>query len=700
MTAMNPRPCVLVLLLLLTASPVGAQGIASMLPPDTLAHVEINGEPFHRVGGRLAIARIMAEPEVQAFLHSLEGLTDAGYEQLRGMLEQVGLELDDVLELTRGRITVSFLGMTPQSMPDVVVTCNLKHAKDAGLRLVDALGNSLLQSSGTEPKRIDIGGRSGILFTFKSGPPLAYVVADGLVLAGTNPDSLGQMLGRMDGADEPDLAGTPSWTRVATELCTKNDVVYIWANVRGLFESFGESMPQEAGMLLRSYGLDSIAAIGYAFTLDGAAFRDRAFMLAPELKGFLALLKPKANATLVADRVVPAETVLFSQTALDLGAMLDWGIGVAEMYEFDLEPGTGEGARAQVAALSDQVGFDLKKDFLDLLGPEFASYAALSGQALVPDIGLLARVSDATKVEVNLTRLVQELGGVPVKTFEYQGTKMSYADLGGSGLDWDEMPPLKPTWAVVNDHLLITLWPQSAKNLVRGLKAKDPRLADKPDYKRLLAHIRERNPAAGNAGREYLDVKRLVGFVMDNGVPFAQSLIPSLPGMPGVEWAAFPSTETVTQHLFGVMGATTWTKDGAETEYLSPTGVLPFYVGIVAVAGIASLRVSVPFFESQHDLAMMDIAALKQAVKLYQLKEGRLPHESEWPKFLFEGSKKHPLPYIDTDYFVAGALWDPWASPYVYKKSSARGFEIISYGADGTPGGEGNARDISSKREK
>ena len=40
---------------------------------------------------------------------------------------------------------------------------------------------------------------------------------------------------------------------------------------------------------------------------------------------------------------------------------------------------------------------------------------------------------------------------------------------------------------------------------------------------------------------------------------------------------------------------------------------------------------------------------------------------------------------------------DPWANPYVYVSPGAHGdYDISSYGADGTPGGEGEDGDINS----
>ena len=120
---------------------------------------------------------------------------------------------------------------------------------------------------------------------------------------------------------------------------------------------------------------------------------------------------------------------------------------------------------------------------------------------------------------------------------------------------------------------------------------------------------------------------------------------------------------------------------------------------IALMAGVVAVNVFGEFFATQRDKAAIDIDSLKTAVKLFQLKEGRLPHESEWPTFLFEGSKRHPQSYIDTDRWPDNQVKDPWDTPYEYRKQG-REFEILSYGADQTAGGEDDDADISSKGDK
>jgi general secretion pathway protein G len=121
---------------------------------------------------------------------------------------------------------------------------------------------------------------------------------------------------------------------------------------------------------------------------------------------------------------------------------------------------------------------------------------------------------------------------------------------------------------------------------------------------------------------------------------------------------------------------------------------------IALMAGVVAMNVFDEFFRSQRDKARIEISVLKEAVNMYMLREHKLPNDSDWPGFLFNGSKNHSSPYIDTDNFPEEQVNDPWDNPYVYKRISGKKFEIVSYGADGAPGGEEDDKDISSKSEK
>jgi len=103
------------------------------------------------------------------------------------------------------------------------------------------------------------------------------------------------------------------------------------------------------------------------------------------------------------------------------------------------------------------------------------------------------------------------------------------------------------------------------------------------------------------------------------------------------------------------------------------------------LAGLVGPRLFRHVDSSKQKDAMAQIAMFEQALDLYRLENHRYPTSDEGLALL-------------KDYLKRQIPKDPWGNPYAYKKPGPdnRDFEIISYGADGQPGGEGNNMDIIS----
>lgn len=89
------------------------------------------------------------------------------------------------------------------------------------------------------------------------------------------------------------------------------------------------------------------------------------------------------------------------------------------------------------------------------------------------------------------------------------------------------------------------------------------------------------------------------------------------------------------------------------------------------------------------------ISALESALDAYRLDVGSYPTTELGLNALRvrpSGMTKWEGPYLPKD-----VPPDAWGNPYVYKCPSEHGdYEIVSYGADGQPGGEGINADIVS----
>jgi general secretion pathway protein G len=91
--------------------------------------------------------------------------------------------------------------------------------------------------------------------------------------------------------------------------------------------------------------------------------------------------------------------------------------------------------------------------------------------------------------------------------------------------------------------------------------------------------------------------------------------------------------------------------------------------------------------------ARSQINNFEQALMQYKLSTGAFPPD-------LEGLRTRPpnVNQWDGPYLRKEVPLDPWKHPYVYKFPGEHGDEpdIISYGADGQPGGEGVNADIAS----
>lgn len=96
--------------------------------------------------------------------------------------------------------------------------------------------------------------------------------------------------------------------------------------------------------------------------------------------------------------------------------------------------------------------------------------------------------------------------------------------------------------------------------------------------------------------------------------------------------------------------------------------------------------------------AKQDIGVILQALKLYRLDNIRYPTTEQGLQSLIT---KPGIPPIPDNWKSGGYLEkmprDPWGNPYVYLNPGRQGeIDVISYGADGEPGGEGTDADIGS----
>ena len=104
--------------------------------------------------------------------------------------------------------------------------------------------------------------------------------------------------------------------------------------------------------------------------------------------------------------------------------------------------------------------------------------------------------------------------------------------------------------------------------------------------------------------------------------------------------------------------------------------------------------------EAKQVKARVQMESLETAIKLYKLDNGNYPSTEQGLQALVDEPQTGSLPkkWRKGGYLEKGRVpKDPWGNQFVYLSPGVHGdYDIISYGADGVPGGEEFNKDINS----
>ena len=131
--------------------------------------------------------------------------------------------------------------------------------------------------------------------------------------------------------------------------------------------------------------------------------------------------------------------------------------------------------------------------------------------------------------------------------------------------------------------------------------------------------------------------------------------------------------------------------------------LIEILVVIVVIAVLASLvapNVFTHVGEAKNVTARSQIEMLGAALDAYRLDNGRYPSTAQGLAALWQAPAQDPRPTSwKGPYLRKEVPLDPWGRPYTYKcpgEHNPAGYDLVSLGADGQPGGDGEASDVVS----
>lgn len=111
---------------------------------------------------------------------------------------------------------------------------------------------------------------------------------------------------------------------------------------------------------------------------------------------------------------------------------------------------------------------------------------------------------------------------------------------------------------------------------------------------------------------------------------------------------------------------------------------------IAMLAAVVGVNVLGSLEDAEITAAKAEINAFKSALINYRVVFKKFPTNEEGLQALIQNEKDRK--FLDRNEVPL----DPWDNPYIYKLEGSRDFTIVSYGADGVPGGTGVDADLSS----
>jgi general secretion pathway protein G len=125
---------------------------------------------------------------------------------------------------------------------------------------------------------------------------------------------------------------------------------------------------------------------------------------------------------------------------------------------------------------------------------------------------------------------------------------------------------------------------------------------------------------------------------------------------------------------------------------------------VIIILGVLAMWVAPKIMDRPGEARQMkvrlDIQNLETALKLYKLDNGSYPSTEQGLQALVEMPESGTIPkkWKKGGYLEKGRVpTDPWGNDFVYLSPSLKGdFDIISYGADGVPGGEDENKDVNN----
>ena len=653
----------------------GDPKLAAMAPNKCYVYANWTGGIQPDADSSNSTQRLLAEPEIQTFLGELSGrfsrfvsmAAQSAPPEQQSAIRTLAPTILPILLDSPGTLFVGPIRPTQEGLS--VSAGMIVRIDDAASEIASAL-SIMLNAAGGDGEQTDIAGNTFFAYELPDTPVNAQLMVGSvgpyLTVALGQPTAQA-ITNRLSAPSAPE---PPAWLAALRERTSAPNQTSIgFIDLQGIMELAKQlGGPQVAEMLQMAepFGVAELMSLESAMGLDDTGMINQVKLrLSGPPRGVVKMLAGKPLNTDSLSHL-PADSLFALAFSLDLKDTLDEVMSLMQQTS----PDEAEEVANAIAQMKQRMGIDVV-EILDDLGSTWTLYNA-AGDGLFTGMTLTLDLDDADGAEQAIQSaksILQEFGGTQdapsLVTARYQGTPIH-------SLQFPMPMPVQPSFAIVENRLVVTLYPQAIKPLIDASPL-DEKL-----------NLEELGITGDITAFSYTDTRRqyevlymyasmLYGMVpalaeeMDVG-PDGEMAAAMFQGM--TYGMTLPSCRCVYRHLNPNVSTTSTVEDGIlfTTRQTIPSvnvGVAaPVAVGLLLPA-VQSARAAARRMQSSNNLKQIALALLNYE-SAYRRFPGAYSVDKDGTPLL--SWRVHILPYIEQgNLYQQFHLDEPWDSEHNIK---------------------------------
>ena len=164
-----------------------------------------------------------------------------------------------------------------------------------------------------------------------------------------------------------------------------------------------------------------------------------------------------------------------------------------------LDPSTGDQVDGGLAMVNQQLGLDIRKDFLANLGDEWAVYSdrSIAGPGVL-GLVVVNRLKNASAFDNSLNQLTQAANKLIADAMQQPNFKLEFHEsvVKGVTIHYLGIPFVTPSWAVKDGNLYLGLYPQVVSGAVEQVSNQAPSILQRPEYIAVMKRLGDHDPCS------------------------------------------------------------------------------------------------------------------------------------------------------------------------------------------------------------